>query len=607
MNKVIRGVLPATRWGRGRAPLLALVLLMLGAGANPTLAATSTPAPQRRGEPTVSVQLSTGVARPGEQVVMNVTVQNGRDVRITKTPAIEGLTIARPSAPITSQFREIIGGRISQRSETIYRIAIRADEAGVFEIPPLSLTVDGQELTTRAVTLKVVRDLKGDELGFLEITPSATTLVEGQPFTLELRFGWDVSTNSNYANLSLPWWDALPGALELEVPPATQNTQQVVVNDEVRVPVERIPSPPGTNRVAYRLTRSYLPTRSGALSFPNSFLEFARVSERGFFNAQRKLANYFVLADAFTLDVVPLPREGQPFDYSGAVGSFEVRAAADTRDVLVGDSIKLTVDWTGAGNLEFFEAPDLGLIDAFRGFQVYGSTEEKSFARRRVVYDLAPLTEDLDTIPGVNLSVYDPALGEYVELAADPIPIRVRPLERAIALDDGGEERFERDIIDIDARPLTTVGGSDPGAGRGVGADPTQDRLLMAGFAGLPILWLVGRALVRRRGDPDAPLERRRRRARRELSRELARSSAPERMLSAFTTFLSARTREADEAWTGRDVDLWNSASGGVSEEDARTLSDLLSRMERAAYGGGARVEKDEVLDVAGRVGRAGL
>ena len=73
---------------------------------------------------------------------------------------------------------------------------------------------------------------------------------------------------------------------------------------------------------------------------------------------------------------------------SGAVGVLSVRASADTRDVVVGDSIKLTVDWTGDGNLEFFEAPDLGLFDAFRGFQVYGSAEEKSLDRRRVVYDL---------------------------------------------------------------------------------------------------------------------------------------------------------------------------------------------------------------------------
>ena len=74
-----------------------------------------------------------------------------------------------------------------------------------------------------------------------------------------------------------------------------------------RVPVERLPSPAGEERAVYRLTRSFVPPRSGPLEYPSSFLEFGRVSKGGVFTAQRKIANYFVLAPAFSLSIVPLP------------------------------------------------------------------------------------------------------------------------------------------------------------------------------------------------------------------------------------------------------------------------------------------------------------
>ena len=579
-----------------RLAALALALALAGGLAPAPLA-------QRSREPVVSAQLSTGVAKLGEQVVLTIVVENARSARIRRAPSVEGLVLGEPAGPFSSQYTQIVNGRVSERVETRWQVAVRSSDEGQFDIPPFELEVDGKAVRTRPVTLKVLRDLRGEDIGFFEITSSSPKVVEGQPFTLELRFGWDEASPVNYANLSLPWWGALPGTLDLERDPSTAASEMVVVNDEIKVGVERLPSPPGEQKRVYRFVRSFLPTRSGTLEFPTSFLEFGRLSERRLFSAQRKVSNYFVRAEPLELEVVPLPREGQPYDYSGAVGSLEVRASADTRDVVVGDSIKLTMVWTGAGNLEFFEAPDLALLDSFRGFQVYGSTEDKSFDRRRVVYDLAPIDAEVDVIPSVPLSVFDPERGAYVTLDSDPIPIRVRPLERAISLTDSEEERFVRDISDIDARPL----GTSAPSGEGDGA--LGDRLLGASFALVPLGWLGLRTLRRRHGDPAAPQERRRRRARRVLARAVAKGPEPKDTLHAFTSFLAARTREPDEAWTGRDIAAWREAhgAGGVPAAEWDEAAELCRRLERAVYGEGAAVAPDEVLDTADRLVRSGL
>jgi hypothetical protein len=574
--------------GAARALVFLCVLGLLAGGATA----------QRRGEPVVSAQLSTGVARLGEAVSLSVVAENARQASIVRVPKVEGLALGRPAGPYRSQHTQFVNGRMSERIETSWRIAIRAADEGTFEIPSIVLEVDGRRMKTRPVTLKVLRDLRGEDVGFFEIRPSSRKVVEGQPFTLELRFGWDGAASVNYANLSLPWWGALPGTIDLEGSELPQDSDQVVVNDVERVRVERLRSQ-GDGRVVYRLVKSFLPVRSGSLELPTSFLEFGKVSEARLFSTQRKLASYFVPAAGFDLEVVPLPAEGQPFDYSGAVGSLEVRAAADTRDLVVGDSIKLTLDWTGAGNLEFFEAPDLALLDSFDGFQVYGTTQEKSFDRRRVIYDLAPLSDSVEEIPSVPLSVFDPDGGRYVTVASGPIPIRVRPLERALALGEE-DERFARDILDIDTLPLGTTGGGAP-------AGPSQG-LLVGAFLGLPLLWLLGRTLVRRRvGDPSAPLARRRRRARRELTRALARDDGARGLLEAFLAFLSARTREPAEVWSGRDVVSWAAEAGELEPETARETAGLLQRLEAAVYGGDSPVRREEVLALADRLGRAGL
>src|SRR6185436_10278309 len=75
------------------------------------------------------------------------------------------------------------------------------------------------------LSLKVVDDLKGEELGYFRIDAPAQ-IVEGQPFVLEMRFGYDkalgeIGEKVNYLNLMLPWLDQLPGLLELDPPAPT--------------------------------------------------------------------------------------------------------------------------------------------------------------------------------------------------------------------------------------------------------------------------------------------------------------------------------------------------------------------------------------------------
>jgi hypothetical protein len=573
-----------------------LLLVLVALVAAPRAAAA-----QGQQEPSVSARLSTGVARLGERLVLVIEVENARDVRVSRLPAVEGLAFGEPEGPQSYRSMGNINGRRYDVVQLRYAIPLRAAQEGEFTIPPVGLIVDGSPRETKPLRLRVVVDLRGADLGFLALRAPSQRVIEGQPFTLELRFGWDASTTINYADLSLPWWGALPGLIELEgrdLPPAVRRVEGVQVNGQGGIVVEAVDPGPGEERFqVFRLVRTYLPSRAGTIEFPENVLEFGRVRDRGLFAAPER-TSYFVRAEPFTLEVVPLPLEGQPLDYSSAVGSLAVRASADVRDVAVGESIKFTVEWTGQGNLEFFQAPDPKRIDAFHGFRVFGATEEKRFDLRRVVYDLAPLDEGTREIPPLPLTVFDPERGVYTTISTDPIPIRVRPLAGGAGLsDEGVAKSFATDVEDIDTRPLA---GSSAGRGGAPG-----DGVVLGAALLVPGGWLFLRSAVRRRrGDPGAPAERRRRRARRDLARNRRRAHEPRAVLDAFTTFLAARAREPATAWAGRDVLAWCAAhvpSGRDAQPAAREVAEIVRRLEAAVWGGGPPLANTELLSAAER------
>ena len=555
-------------------------------------------------KPRVTVQLGSGVARLGQEVGLQVVVEDARSARIVSVPSVEGLSLGAPRGPAREQGMRVEGGRTARWNRLTWTIPVRPGAVGDYEIPPLEVEVDGDVIRSRSLTLRVVRDLSGADLGFLEITPSPSRVVEGQPFSLEIRFGWEAETSVNLADLLLPWWGELAGAVELadrDLDQSAQRVEGVTVNSREPVVVEEIEpqSRAGRKYRTFRLVKSFIPGRPGTLEFPKSFLEFGQmIRGRSLFENPRK-KTYFVQAPPLSLDVVALPTEGQPYDFSGAVGTLEARATADTRDLVEGDSIKLEIVWSGKGNLEFFDPPDPALLDSFRGFRVYGRTEEKSFDQRKVTYDLAPLSAEVDEIPSIPLSVFDPVKEAYDVVTTDPIPIRVRPLEGRVGLEADDGPHFVRDVRDIDTTPLSR--GADPGDG-----GPPDRALVVLAFA-VPTCWLFLRGVVRRRrGDPDAPLERRRRRARKELVRGLARASGPEDKLLAFTAFLAARAKEPEGAWVGRDARRWLEGRADAEHGAGEGVAAVVSRLEAAVYGAGAgEVSDEEILSAAERWQRA--
>jgi hypothetical protein len=188
-------------------------------------------------------------------------------------------------------------------------------------------------------------------------------------------------------------------------------------------------------------------------------------------------------------------------------------------------------------------------LDSFKGFRVYGRTEEKSFEKAHHGLRLGTHRRGRST-PFLPLRC-----ASTTPSAGPTRRSRRRPSRSACARSRRGGPR--RRAGQARRSPAATCATSTPGRspGRAAGARArararARCAARRAGGSGSSCARRCAAAAI-----PGAPLERRRRRARRKLARALAVAAGPADELRALATFLAERTREPEEAWIGRDVE----------------------------------------------------
>lgn len=127
-------------------------------------------------------------------------------------------------------------------------------------------------------------------------------------------------------------------------------------------------------------------------------------------------------------DVRPLPSEGRPASFTGAVGVFRIDVSARPTRVRVGDPIELSIALTGTGALDALPPPNLAaqasLVEAFRvpDEALAGRVEN---GRRIFSQAIRAKRGDVDAIPPIEYAYFDADRGEYAVARSAPISITV--------------------------------------------------------------------------------------------------------------------------------------------------------------------------------------
>jgi len=516
-------------------------------------------------------------------------------------PEVAGLSM-RAGGWSENSSMSVINGRVKREYKFSTKISISPEREGRFTIPEFEVIAGKQHHRIEARTLEVVRELDGQERSFLEVRLSSKQVYINKPLRVYLQYGVDNrlrldqqrtrSGDAYYSvELKAPWLDDMAGTVSLKSTAEPEQALNLVLNGHLQqVDYQEDFVRKGLHFHRFSLVKSFMPTKVGKIQLPPVILNFqSEIGERrtDFFGRRigGETKDFFNYSEPLEVEVLPLPEEGQPLDFSKAVGRFKIHAAADRHQVRVGNSVKLTLTIEGQGNSEFLEVPSL---DAVEGFHLLGSKIDRELAGVTATYDLTPLSASVTSLPGIDLNYFDssPGVERYVSVSTEPIPLEVLPLEegKTLAALPGEESKpvipGVDDIFDIkpnvgEPLPLAPL----PGRGTLLG--------LLAGpwiACGMLALFLAMRR--RRAGDVAG---RRARCALREFRRDLAAGREP---ADALVAYLAARLGLPEAAVIGPDLAA-RLQQAGVDEGLAGDAAAATESGVAARYGGTA------VLDAA--------
>ena len=193
---------------------------------------------------------------------------------------------------------------------------------------------------------------------------------------------------------------------------------------------------------------------------------------RGFFGDSLfgEVRRELVRSQELKVEVLPLPDEGRPADYDGAVGSFSVKSWIDKPDVKAHDAVTLKVRVSGAGNFSTLGQPEVPIPETFEAYPPKVSQRLKRTAQglsgeKVYEYVLIPRSVGSQRIGAVELSYFDPSVAKYELARADEIVVDVVPGEESLSASPGMSKQ-ELKLIGQDIRFIK----SDPVTFRKVGA-----------------------------------------------------------------------------------------------------------------------------------------
>lgn len=397
----------------------------------------------------------------GDTLTMSVSIQSSDSVEIQepRVPNLSGFNLVN-SWNSSSASSKLVQGAQGMQFETVRRqdfnYMLTPQRQGKITIPGFEVIVDGKTYTTKPILIQVSGQGSGtkqappaqpqseemdeaeelfnqllqrrgvlpksqgktipinpNEAFFIQCDVDKTDVYEGEQIVVN----WYIYTRGNLLSLDRLKFPDLKGFWKeiIEEVPALNFTQEVVNG----VPYRRallashalFPIRPGTAVIdEYKIkAQVQLPTSPfGAFGFGRPY-------------------SYQKSSSRITVNVKPLPVDGKPKDFSGAVGQFEVRTQIEGNQFPVNQPFSLKVRFEGAGNAKLIELPSLNLP---KTVEIYDTKTDAKYFKNGHSYKefevlLIPREQGELSIPAMSFSMFDPVQKKYISKTTEAIPIKI--------------------------------------------------------------------------------------------------------------------------------------------------------------------------------------
>ena len=363
----------------------------------------------------------------GESATLSIEVRGAKKLQPPALPDVSGLRFVGAGQ---SQQMNWVNGKSD--SFTSFNYTVYPQKTGTFSVGPFTYKLDGEtkmlqgELKVVATSGDVSKAQSWNDLVFARLEADRESAYVQEPFGLTLsiysRQGVQMAGNINLQGMPET---GLSGLQWQEMQPDRQVISNAVYD------VRKFHS---RTRAVSSGVFEFKPSVTVQVVAQNQNNRSRSAFDDPFFGSmfQRTETRPVDLqVETAAITVKPLPEEGKPAGFSGAVGQFRFQVSAQPLEVHPGDPVTLTMAISGDGNFDRVMAPSLPTNNLFR---LYGEPirkpEDNAVRFEQVV---SPRSADVREIPAVSFSFFDTQSGTYRTVKSAPVPITVTATSNSTA------------------------------------------------------------------------------------------------------------------------------------------------------------------------------
>lgn len=406
--------------------VIAALALVLAAGTTALLGRTAAAA-----ELEFSASVDQTTVGLGEQFQLVLTVRGDMlSAPAPQLPQLPDFSVLGSSSSQSTNI-SIIGGQMKKEATVSFIYALTANKLGSLTIPPAKLVYQGKEYASQPIAITVVKQAQGraapapDEPGvapsrtpvsiegnlFLSVMPSRRTVYVGEPLTVEVALcsrlqiangGWaEVPTFDGF------WTEKIFDADRFDF------QRRVIDGKAYGVSLLKksalIPISPG------RATIKPLVLNVAVTQAPRDAFDFFGTTQ-----------NVRVASKPIPIEVLPLPEQGKPPEFTGGVGQFTLAAALDRTTSTGSEPVNLTLKLSGSGNLRMIDKPVLPAIQGLRILdpEIKDDTRaagESVRGTKTFRYPIIPQSDGKYVIAPIAIATFDPQAKAYRTLRTPPL------------------------------------------------------------------------------------------------------------------------------------------------------------------------------------------
>ena len=376
----------------------------------------------------------------GDQFRLSYTVTTQK-VKDFRAPSIKGFDVLMGPSRSQQSNTQIVNGNVTSTSSITFTYILMANNAGEYTIPGASIIVDGDQMVSNSVRIKVLPQDQGSSNSsssssthsssgtgvsnqdlFITASASKTNVYEQEAFVLTYKI-YTRESNLQLNNAKLPDFKGFHSQ-EIEM---TTNTRWTPEHYQGR----------NYYTTVYRQFVLF-PQQSGKLYIdPAQFQMTVGKPVQSddpfdaFFNGGSNVIEIkkSISTPKIAINVNPLPA-GKPADFSGGVGEFNISSSINNKELKTNDAITIKLVISGTGNLKLISNPEIKFPD---DFEVYDPkvdnqvrlTREGLTGNKVIEYLAIPRHAGTYKIPGVSFSYFDIRSKSYKTLKTEEYVINV--------------------------------------------------------------------------------------------------------------------------------------------------------------------------------------